>query len=220
MITKRRAVILAGILILAGALTYGGSLVLAPWLFDDTDDLLAAMQIERGDWVADVGSGQGDYALPMADTVGTSGRVFAVDIDEDVLTTLDERAQAQGHQNIRTVLGDPDDPKLPHNAVDAVLVRKTYHEFTAPKQMLLRIRQALKPDRRLVMLEDIRDDLVEASRADQVENHDLALRHARDELRRAGYQIEREVRRLRYLRFYDVRYWMLVATPATTGPTD
>lgn len=109
---------------------------------------------------------------------------------------------------------------LPRASFDAVLVRKTYHEFGAPEEMLYRIRRALKPDGRLVIVEDIQEGLIDTRRAEQVEHHDLALRYAREELREAGFQIEQEVRRLRYLSLYDVRYWTRVATPATEHALD
>jgi ubiquinone/menaquinone biosynthesis C-methylase UbiE len=179
----------------------------------DADVLIGAMKIETGDWVADVGSGEGEYTLQMSKAVGDSGRAFAVDIDEDDLEELNEQIREQDLKNITTVSSVYDNPMLPRGSFDALLVRNAYHEFTAHEPMLRHMRKALKPDGRLVMEESIENDLVGADRARQVEDHDLSMHHARRELTQAGFQIVREVDTLRD--GGDHRHWMMVATPTT-----
>lgn len=176
----------------------------------DAEVLLGAMQIERGDWVADVGSGEGEYTLQMAEAVGNSGRAFAVDIDEDDLEELNEEIKARDVANITTVSSVYANPMLPRRSFDALLVRNAYHEFTAHASMLRHMRTALEPGGRLVMEESIEDDLVDADRERQVDDHDLGMRHARRELTRAGFEIAREVDTLRD--GGDHRHWMIVAT--------
>jgi len=177
----------------------------------DTEALLGAMQIERGDWVADVGSGEGEYTLQMAEAVGDSGRAFAVDIDEDDLEELNEAIEEQDIENITSVTSVYDNPMLPRRSFDAMLIRNAYHEFTAHEQMLRHLRAALRPGGRIVMAESIEDEVVERDREAQVEEHDLAMRYARTELRQAGFRIVREVDTLRRSDAYDRRYWMMVA---------
>lgn len=159
----------------------------------DTDTLLDAMQIEAGDWAADVGSADGPYTLPMAKAVGGSGRVVAVDIDEDALKRLNEKVIDRDIENVTTVLSVHDNPMLPRRAFDALLVRNAYHEFTAHASMLQHLYAALKPGGRLVLAEYIGDDLIEENRETQVENHEIAMRYARRELQRAGFEIVEEV---------------------------
>lgn len=184
----------------------------------DTDALLEAMDIESGDWVADVGSGEGEYTVQMARAVGDSGRAFAVDIDEEDLEELNEEITDREIENITTVSSVYDNPMLPHRSFDAVLVRNAYHEFTAHESMLNHLYSALKPGGRLVMAENIDDALIDAAREEQVEDHDLAMRYAREELRQASFKIANEVDTLRSLDRYDSRYWMMVATrPAEKG---
>ncbi len=177
----------------------------------DGEALLGAMKIEAGDWVADVGSGDGEYTLQMAEAVGDSGRAFAVDIDEDDLEELNEAIKEQGVENITSVSSVYDNPMLPRRSFSAMLIRNAYHEFTAHEQMLRHLRTALKPGGRLVMAESIEDEMVERGRAAQVEGHDLAMRYAREELREAGLRIVNEVDTLRRSDVYDRRYWMMVA---------
>jgi SAM-dependent methyltransferase len=177
---------------------------------DDTDALLDAMEISEGDWVADVGSGDGDYTIPMAERVGPSGRVFAVDIDADRLGELNERLGDNEIEHVTTVYSVEDNPMLPRDAVDAVLVRNAYHHFTAPESMLRHIKAALKPDGRLVIEESIGEDLIGKSRAEQVDNHDLGIAYVREELKEAGFTIQKETNPLMETNWGV--YWVIVAT--------
>ncbi|MFB6248234.1 MAG: class I SAM-dependent methyltransferase [Salinibacter sp.] len=185
---------------------------------NDTADLLNAMDIEQGDWVADVGSGDGDYTIPMAERVGSSGRVFAVDVDPEKLDDLNERLAENNVENVTSVYSVETNPMLPTNALDAVLVRNAYHHFSAPQSMLRHIKAALKPDGRLVIEESIDDDMVGASREAQVDNHDLGIDYVREELKAAGFTIQKEVNPLMETDWGT--YWMLVATrPTQNGPS-
>ena len=177
---------------------------------NDTEDLLGAMQIEEGDWVADVGSGVGDYTIPMAEQVGSSGRVFAVDVDAGKLDELNERLVENEIEHVTSVYSVEANPMLPTNALDAVLVRRAYHHFADPQSMLRHIRAALKPDGRLVVEESIGDDMVGASREAQVASHELGVDYVREELEAAGFTIQEEVSPLVETSWGT--YWMLVAT--------
>ncbi len=125
----------------------------APWLIRDTREqeenprkLLAALELKSGQTVADIGCGNGYYTLLMARKVGPQGRVYAVDIQPEMLALLEERAQAAGIDNIVPVLSSPADPKLPDDAIDLILLVDVYHEFAYPEQMLAGMRRALSPD--------------------------------------------------------------------------
>lgn len=166
-----------------------------------TDHLLRTMQIETGDWVADVGSGEGKYTLPMARAVGDSGRAFAVDLDEDNLEELNAEIADRDVENVTVVSSIYDNPMLPRRSFDAVLVRNAYHEFTAREEMLQHLYAALEPAGRLVLAEYIGDDLIEKDRQTQVDNHELAPRFARRELKQAGFEIVNEVNSVRDSRF-------------------
>lgn len=122
----------------------------APWLIRNTRDeeenpqaLLEALRLRPGQTVADIGCGNGFYTLQMARKVGPAGKVYAVDIQPEMLALLDERAKAAGVANIVPVLGSPADPKLPADALDLILLVDVYHEFAYPEQMLAGMRAAL-----------------------------------------------------------------------------
>ncbi len=177
---------------------------------DDTDELLSAMAISEGDWVADVGGGDGDYTIPMAKRVGPSGRVFAVDVDPDKLEELNERLQDNDIEHVTSVYSVEDNPMLPTNSLDAVLVRNAYHHFTAHKSMLRHIKAALNPEGRLIIQESIAEDMIGTSRAEQVDAHDLGIDYVRKELKTAGFTIREEVNPLTETNWGI--YWMIVAT--------
>jgi ubiquinone/menaquinone biosynthesis C-methylase UbiE len=108
--------------------------------------------------VADIGAGTGYMSLRMAKRVGPSGKVYANDLQPEMLRLLRENAAEAKLTNVETVLGTESDPKLPKSQMDLVLLVDVYHEFSQPQQMLRKIREALKPDGRLVLLEYRKED--------------------------------------------------------------
>ena len=116
-------------------------------------DLVAAMGLKPGMTVADVGTGVG-YMLPfLSDAVGSNGHVTAEDIFPDFLEKARQRATSQKLSNVAFILGTPDDPKLPANTFDAILMLDVYHHVDFPAKVLASLREALKPDGRLVIVE-------------------------------------------------------------------
>lgn len=108
------------------------------------DRVMDVLGIAEGRSVADIGAGSGWFTVRAARRVGGSGQVFAVDINQDFLDHIAKRAEKEGIANIRTVLGKFDDPKLPADSVDAVLVLKTYHEIAEPVILMKNLRKAVK----------------------------------------------------------------------------
>ena len=117
------------------------------------DLVLAALDLKPGMTVADVGAGTGYYAWRMAQRVGTSGTVYAVDIQPEMIAMLEKQVARRGTANVKALLGTPTDPRLPANALDLVLMVDVYHEFEFPYEMLAAITRALKPGGRLVFVE-------------------------------------------------------------------
>jgi ubiquinone/menaquinone biosynthesis C-methylase UbiE len=117
------------------------------------DEVIAAMGLKDGDVVADIGSGSGYFARRMARAVAPGGKVYAVDIQREMLLILRGRMEEEGLTNIVLVLGENDDPKLPPGSMDWILLVDTYHELQQPKAMLAKMREALKPDGRVALLE-------------------------------------------------------------------
>ena len=120
---------------------------------EGTDRALALIGVRPGSTVADIGAGSGYYTLKLAALVGPQGRVYANDIQSGMLDIVRRRLATERISNVAVVLGTATDPALPRAAVDLALLVDVYHEFSEPQAMLRRIREALKPDGRLVLLE-------------------------------------------------------------------
>jgi SAM-dependent methyltransferase len=101
--------------------------------------------IKQGITVADIGAGSGWFTVRAARRTGSTGKVYAVDINPEFLKYIRERAQKDGLRNIQTVLDKEDDPLLPAKSVDSVLLLKTYHEIAKPVPFLKNLRRALRP---------------------------------------------------------------------------
>jgi ubiquinone/menaquinone biosynthesis C-methylase UbiE len=114
-------------------------------------ELVAAMGLQPGMTVADVGTGVG-YMLPfLSEAVGESGKVLAEDIFDDFLARARERGQ--GLANVSFLKGAEDNPMLPENSVDRILVLDVYHHFDYPDKMLAAFHKALRPGGKLVVVE-------------------------------------------------------------------
>lgn len=110
------------------------------------DRVMKLLKIGPGSTVADIGAGSGWFTVRAARRVGTGGVVYAEDISADATKYIDDRAKKESLANIRTVLGVPDDPKLPVSSVDAVLMLKVYHEIAEPVPFMQHLRLALHRD--------------------------------------------------------------------------
>jgi cyclopropane fatty-acyl-phospholipid synthase-like methyltransferase len=120
---------------------------------ENPDGAIAALNLKPGMTVADLGSGVGYMTLRMAKQVGPTGKVYGVDLQPGMLTELEKNAKANNITNIVPILGAPADPKLPEGEIDLILMVDVYHEVSQPQAMVRKIRQALKADGRLVLLE-------------------------------------------------------------------
>jgi ubiquinone/menaquinone biosynthesis C-methylase UbiE len=132
----------------------------APWLVrdsrqreEDCEMMLKALKVQPGQTVCDMGCGNGFYTIPLAQRVGPTGRIYAVDVQSEMLHMLAERGKSAGVRNIKPVLGTLVDPKLPDGEIDLVLLVDVYHEFSHPQQMLAAIRKSLKPHGRVALVE-------------------------------------------------------------------
>ncbi len=121
------------------------------------DQVMDALGIADGSRVADLGAGGGWFTVRLARRVGPQGRVYAEDIQKEMIESMARRVQREGLRNVTMVLGTPDDPKLPRNTVDAVLIVDSYHEVERPVALLRNVREALAPSGRLGIVEFKKD---------------------------------------------------------------
>lgn len=146
---------------------------------------IARLRLRPGDVVADIGAGSGYMTVRLAKEVGAKGRVFAVDIQPEMIGRLTERMRAEGFTNITTILGTADDPQLPPSSLDLELMVDVYHELSAPQRMLQHLRAALKPAGRLVLLEYRKEDPSIPIR----EEHKMSVADAKAEIEPEGFRL-------------------------------
>ena len=120
---------------------------------EHTGTLIKQLAVRQGDWVADIGAGTGYFTRRLAQAVGGQGRVFAVDIQPEMLELLTNNTTKAGLTNIQPVLGTITDPKLPARKIDLALLVDVYHEFDHPYEMMQGIARAMKPGGRVVFVE-------------------------------------------------------------------
>ena len=137
----------------------------APWLIrpereeeERASESFKQLKLAPGMAVCDLGCGNGYWTLPMARDVGEGGKVYAVDIQREMLQKLRQRSSKYKLNNIEPVLGKVDDPNLPANQMDLVLMVDVYHEFSHPESMLWGIRRSLKPKGVVALLEYREED--------------------------------------------------------------
>ena len=172
----------------AGVMGYQG----ADWLDrvervdeESPDRALDAIQVVRGSTVADVGAGSGYMTVRMARRVGPTGKVYATDIQPEMLVLLRQRLVREGVSNVEPVLGQTDDPRLPRAAIDLILMVDVYHELSEPQRMLRRMGDALKPDGRLVLLEYRKEDPTIPIRIE----HKMTVAEAKMEIEAEGFRM-------------------------------
>jgi SAM-dependent methyltransferase len=119
--------------------------------------------------------------------VGIHGVVYGEDIQPGMLDRLSSDARARGLGNVRAVLGTAEDPRLPPGAIDVALLVNVYHEFAQPEKMLEHIRQALRPQGRLVIVEYRAEDPTVPVRAEDR----MTVRDVRSEVQPEGFVLER-----------------------------
>ncbi|HET7890493.1 MAG TPA: class I SAM-dependent methyltransferase [Candidatus Sulfotelmatobacter sp.] len=135
--------------------------------------------IAPGKAVADIGAGSGWFTMRAAKRVGSTGAVYAVDINPEAVRYIDGRARKEGFQNVKTILSQPDNALLPPNSVDAVLLLKTYHEVAQPVRLLQTLRAGLRPGAKVGIID----------RNGNGEDHGVGREIVIREAREAGYKL-------------------------------
>ncbi len=137
----------------------------APWLDrpereeeERLSKLIEVLDLEAGNAVADIGAGSGVITEKLAEAVTPAGKVYAVDIQDEMLLLIRERMKSRGIENVVPVLGEIEAPKLEPNSVDLALLVDVYHEFSHPYEMTKGMAEALKPGGEIALVEYRKED--------------------------------------------------------------
>ncbi len=159
---------------------------------EQPDTALDALEIRHGAMVADIGAGAGYMTWRLAERVGPAGKVYANDIQPGMLDLLRRNMAGRNIGNVETVLGTADDPRLPRSALDLVLLVDVYHAFSEPEPMLRHIRESLKPDGRMVLLEYRAEDPNVPIRPE----HKMTVAQVKAEVEPEGFRLVRVIETL------------------------
>jgi predicted methyltransferase len=143
------------------------------------DRVMDLLGITPGKNVADIGAGSGWFTVRASRRVGPTGAVLAEDINPLAIEYIGKRVLKEDLSNVRTVLGAPDDPRLPSGSVDAVLMLKVYHEIAHPVPTMKALQRALRPGAKVGIID----------RNGNGENHGLNRDVVVKEMRAAGYKL-------------------------------
>jgi len=164
----------------------------APWLErgerdeeEAPDVALNVLKIPKGASVADIGAGSGFMTVRLAARVGPTGRVFANDVQPQMLNILARRLSNSKITNVTLIEGTFDDPKLPPASVDLALMVDVYHELSQPQAMLRHLLEALKPGGRLVLLEYRKEDPTVPIKPE----HKMSVAEAKMEVEAEGFTL-------------------------------
>ena len=151
------------------------------------NQVVHALDIQAGDAIADLGAGGGYFTFRLADAAGPAGRVFAVDVDAEMIDHLSARAQAEGYTNIETVVATSDDALLPQQGVDLVFTCNTYHHLHDRVAYFERLKASLRTGGRVAII-----DFDESTWFPNLFGHVTSSADIRAEMEAAGYHLAGE----------------------------
>jgi ubiquinone/menaquinone biosynthesis C-methylase UbiE len=140
-----------------------------------TAEVVAKLGLKPGDAVADIGAGAGVFSWPLARAVAPGGTVYAVEVDKGFLTHIDKRAQEQAITNVRTVLGQFDDPKLPAK-IDLAFIHDVLHHIEHRAAYLKALATYLAPTGRIAIID------LDASQPDSPHHDEPNLQVTREQV--------------------------------------
>jgi len=161
------------------------------------DQVVAALGLQPGQCVADLGAGTGYFSRLLSAAVGPAGTVLAVDPEPNLIAHLRERSEREGTANVVPILASQDNPRLPAGLVDVVLIVDTYHHIDDRIAYLRRLRRALRGAGRIAVVDWQKRPMPVGPEMD----HKLARKLVVDEMSAAGYRLSDEPTFLPYQYF-------------------
>jgi ubiquinone/menaquinone biosynthesis C-methylase UbiE len=152
---------------------------------EDPDRAVDVLKLQKGATVADIGAGSGYVTEKLAKKVGPTGRVYATDIQQGMIDLINKRIAKRKLTNVTPVLSTQDNPGLPIEGIDLVIMVDVYHELSQPQLMLRQIKASLKPGGRLVIVEYRKEDPSIPIRPE----HKMSVAEAKLEVEAEGFKL-------------------------------
>ena len=169
--------------------------------FEQPEKVVDALKLQNGMVVADIGAGVGYFSLRIAKRVGPAGEVLAVDIQPEMLNLLKKNQERERLTNVEPVLGTVTDPHLPQEMIDLALLVDVYHECQYPEEMITQIRNSLKKNGRLVLIEYRGEDPTVPIKPE----HKMTVKQVLAEIEPMGFQLKE---RLEFLPWQHILVFM------------
>lgn len=188
-VIAKRLIVAALCAVFTTVIYYGGNLT---WVFGDErrdswqkpDEVIHVIGLKPGHVVADIGAGDGYFTRRFARAVAPEGKAIGLEIKSDLVERMNEDARRAGLANYEARLVSTDDPKLAPGSIDVIFLCDTYHHIDSRVDYFRKIRQALKPGGRLIILDMIRSK--------RNADHSVVREEVIEELREAGYRLAKE----------------------------
>jgi FkbM family methyltransferase len=158
---------------------------------EKTAQLMKNLAVQPGQVIADIGAGSGYHSSLLSKMVG-NGKVYAVDVEPEMIAFLNERIKREGKKNIIPVLSTEKTVSLPANSMDMMLLVDVYHEFSFPYEMAISMLEALKPGGKLVLVEFRAEDPNVPIKT----IHKMSQQQAVKEFKAAGFTFEKNISNL------------------------
>ena len=158
---------------------------------ENVSKLIENLGIKSNDIIADVGAGSGHHVFKIA-PLAKKGLIYAVDIQNEMLIEIQNKIESFDFKNIKTVLGSEKSIHLPKNSINKILMVDVYHEFNYPKEMLESIKNALKPDGQLFLVEYKGED----PKIPIKKIHKMTEKQAVKEMEVAGFVLKENIKNL------------------------
>ena len=155
---------------------------------EDVSTLIKNMKIKTNDTIADIGAGSGYHVFKMA-PLAENGLVYAVDIQPEMVETIELKKRSKRMSNIETVLGSEKSINLPKNSLDKILLVDVYHEFSYPIELVKSIKNALKPNGQLFLIEYRGEDLTVPIK----KIHKMTEKQSIKEMEAAGFRLKENI---------------------------
>ena len=127
--------------------------------YQKPNDVLDALALKPGEVVADIGAGSGYFTVRFSNALKESGKVYAVDVSQDMIDYMNRRFQETNARNVTTVMAAADDPRLPDASVDRIFICDTWHHIENRSQYITRLKRALRAGGQIIMIDFQKRDL-------------------------------------------------------------
>jgi ubiquinone/menaquinone biosynthesis C-methylase UbiE len=155
---------------------------------ENVSTLIKNMKIKFNDTIADIGAGSGYHVFRLA-PLAKKGLIYAVDIQSEMLMAIEMTKESRKIRNIETILGNEKSVHLPNNSVDKILMVDVYHEFNFPVEMIASMKNALKSNGQLFLIEYRKED----SKVPIKKIHKMTEKQAVKEMEAAGFKLKENI---------------------------